>query len=122
MRLYAIRGATTASSNGREEILAATRELLEKLVAANNIRQEDVVSIIFTTTSDLTAEFPAKACRLMGWTDTALLGAVEANVPHGIPRCIRVLIHAYREEGCKIKHVYLHEAVTLRPDLAERGS
>lgn len=122
MRLFGIRGATTAAVNKPEEILDRTKELLQALFVTNRIAEENVVSIIFTTTPDLTAEFPAKACRLMGWNSAALLGAVEADVPHGVPRCIRVLIHAYLEKGSETTHIYLHEAVKLRPDRAEKTS
>jgi chorismate mutase len=122
MRLFGIRGATSVQANTGEEILRETEVLLKALVEANNLQQENVVSIIFTSTPDLTAEFPAKACRLMGWTGVPLLGAVEVDVPHGVPRCIRVLIHAYLEQGSKVKHVYLNEAQKLRPDLVDCSS
>lgn len=117
MRLYGIRGATTVLENTQEAILKATTELLESLIAQNQLEQDNVVSIFFTTTPDLDADFPAKACRKMGWDQVALLGAVEANVPHGLPFCIRILIHAYTKTE-RIKHVYLKEAVKLRPDLS----
>jgi chorismate mutase len=116
MRVYGIRGATTVCNNNKEEILQETTLLLQTIIEKNKLSEEDVVSIIFTTTPDLTAEFPAKACRLMGWKNTALLGGVEADVPHGISRCIRILIHAY-QDAKGVTHVYLNEAVALRPDL-----
>ena len=122
MRLYGVRGATTVDANEPEQILGRTEELLRALCEANRIEEGNVVSIIFTTTPDLNAEFPAKACRLMGWNGAALLGAVEADVPHGLPRCIRVLLHVYLEKGSRVKHIYLHEAVKLRPDLVEKAS
>lgn len=117
MRLYGIRGATSVAANDKDSILRETKKLLQALVEANRIKRENVVSVILTTTPDLTAEFPARACREMGWNDVALLGAVEANVPHGVPRCIRILIHAYLEEGSKVKPIYLNEAVRVRPDI-----
>lgn len=120
MRLYGIRGATTVDKNDQAAILQETRRLMEALIEGNRLSEEHVVSIIFTTTPDLTAEFPAKACRLMGWEGTALLGAVEADVSHGLPFCIRVLIHAYLEEDVSVKHIYLNEAVKLRPDLMKK--
>jgi len=119
MRLYGIRGATTVSADDKEEILGRTEELLRAVFEANRIEEENVVSIIFTTTPDLTAEFPAKACRLMGWNRAALLGAVEAAVPHGLQMCIRVLVHVYLKKGRRVQHIYLHEAVGLRPDLVK---
>ncbi|PKM89004.1 MAG: chorismate mutase [Firmicutes bacterium HGW-Firmicutes-12] len=117
MRLYGIRGATTVCNNDSDEIIQNTTVLLQTIIDKNKLSEENVVSIIITTTPDLTAEFPAKACRLMGWKNTALLGAVEADVPHGVTYCIRVLVHAYLEDAQKVTHVYLNEAKALRPDL-----
>lgn len=121
MRLYAIRGATTISANTKEDIISETQRLLETVIEANKLKQEDVVSIIFTTTPDVTAEFPAKACRMMGWAGVPLLGAVEADVPHGLSKCIRILLHAYLQEDKCAKHIYLKEAVKLRPDLVKKS-
>lgn len=116
--LYGIRGATTVSANSAEQILEETQKLLEAILTANRLTDTNyLVSIIFTTTPDLTAEFPAKAARLMGLGHVPLLGCVESDVPHGLPRCIRLLIHAYLPKDSKVKHVYLNEAVKLRPDL-----
>ena len=122
MRIFGLRGATTTTANTSEDILQETQKLLRELIEKNRLTEEQIVSIIFTTTPDLTAEFPAKACRLLGWNQTALLGAVEADVPHGVPRCIRILIHAYLDSSEQIKHVYLNEAVRLRPDLVSGKS
>lgn len=120
MRIFGLRGATTATANTSEDILQETQKLLQALIESNKLTEDQVVSIIFTTTPDLTAEFPAKACRIMGWNQTALLGAVEADVPHGLPLCIRILIHAYLDSPAQ--HVYLNEAVRLRPDLVSEKS
>ncbi len=122
MRLFGIRGATTAKANTPEDILSETTKLLQELIFLNNLTEDKVVSIIFTTTPDLNAEFPAKACRMLGWHNTALLGAVEADVPHGVKRCIRILIHAYLDSSAKLRPVYLNEAVNLRPDLSRGKS
>jgi chorismate mutase len=112
-----IRGATTVKENTAEAILAATRELLALIVEANDLKVEDVASAIFTTTPDLTAAFPAKAAREMGWRDVALLDAQEIPVPGSLERCIRVLIHWNTERSAaEIRHVYLRGAQTLRPD------
>jgi chorismate mutase len=119
--LRGVRGATTVERDGAEEILAATRELLGALAEANGIAGADVASIIFTTTPDLTAAFPARAARELGWTDVALLGAQEAGVREGPDRCIRVLMHwntNHRQD--EVVHVYLKEAKQLRPDRTER--
>jgi len=119
--LRGVRGATTVEHNDAEEILTATRELLQALVEANGIAPEDIASIIFTTTPDLTAAFPARAARELGWTDTALLGAQEVKVSQGPERCIRVLIHwntNHRQD--EVVHVYLKGAKQLRSDRTER--
>lgn len=113
-----VRGATTAHANTGKEVLDATRRLLEAMIEANGIQEDDVASAIFTTTPDLNAAFPAKAARDLGWHRTALLGAVEADVPDGIPLCIRILIHWNTELSLDdIQHVYMRGALALRPDL-----
>lgn len=114
-----IRGAITANANTREEILNATRELLLKMIEANDLDQEDVCSVIFTTTVDLNAEFPALAARQIGWTDSALLCEHEMAVPGALGQVIRILIHWNTEKSRReIKHIYLRDAVKLRPDRA----
>ena len=117
MPCHGVRGATTADANTSEEILKATRQLLALMIRQNDIRHEDVASAIFTTTPDLTAAFPARAAREIGWRDVALLDAQEIPVPGSLERCIRVLIHWNTEKSAaEIKHVYLKDAQTLRPD------
>lgn len=115
----AIRGATTVDSDSPDQIRHATRELLETIVARNGITSADVISAIFTVTHDLTSEFPAHAARELGWLEVPLLCTLEIPVPGSLPKCIRVLLHvqtsASRED---IRHVYLHAARALRPDLA----
>lgn len=118
-----VRGATTAEANTPQAILAATRELLEALVAANDLNPADLASAIFTTTPDLNATFPARAARELGWSDVALLCTHEMDVPGGLPRCIRVLLHWNTDKTTsEIAHVYLREAKGLRPDLPERAN
>lgn len=118
-----VRGATTAEANTPQAILAATRELLEALVAANDLNPADLASAIFTTTPDLNATFPARAARELGWSDVALLCTHEMDVPDGLPRCIRVLLHWNTDKAAsEIAHVYLREAKGLRPDLSERAN
>lgn len=117
-----VRGAITVDSNEAGAVLAATRELLERMVEANGIRVDEIASVIFSTTPDLDAEFPARAARELGWLDTAFLCTHEMQVPGGLPRCIRVLLHwntTKRPE--EIRHVYLREARRLRPDRAADG-
>jgi chorismate mutase len=115
-----VRGATTVETNTAEEILAATAELLGTMIAANDIEQEQVASVMFTTTMDLNAAFPAVAARDLGWTDVALLNAHEMAVPGALGRCIRILLHLNTERSAKeIRHIYLRDARKLRPDLVE---
>jgi len=119
MPLRGIRGATTATANTREAILGATCELLQALVRANCLREDDVASLYFTVTPDLDAAFPAAAARLMGWSQAALLDAQAPCIAGDLPRCIRVLIHWNTDSASSdIHHVYLREARQLRPDRA----
>jgi chorismate mutase len=113
-----VRGATTVAANEREEILAATRQLLALLIRYNGIDSRDVASAIFTTTPDVDAEFPALAARQLGWLDVPLMCGHEMAVPGSLPLCIRVLIHWNTDKSQKeIEHVYIREAKRLRPDL-----
>jgi chorismate mutase len=119
MTVRGVRGATIAAANTREAILAATHELLSALVQANDLREPDIASVFFTVTPDLNAAFPARAARDQGWMDVALLDAQAPAVDGDLPRCVRVLIHWNTElTPAELKHVYLHEARKLRPDLA----
>jgi chorismate mutase len=118
-RLHGIRGATTVERNDAGEILAATDELLRALIKANELEPDDIVSALFTVTHDLDAAFPARAAEEYGWNIVALLHATEIPVPGSLPRCIRLLVHAYtRRARDEIKHCYLRGATVLRPDRA----
>lgn len=118
-----VRGATTVVENNAREILAATRELLAMMIRLNGIEVEDVASGIFTTTQDLVAVYPATAARQLGWMSVPLLCGHEMAVPDGLPRCIRILLHWNTDRSQdEIHHVYLKEAVRLRPDLSELPS
>lgn len=118
-----VRGATTVETDSADQILAATRELLLHLVAINGIEVEDLASALFTVTPDLTAAFPAQAARQLGWQQVALLDAQEIPVPGSVPRCIRVLLHWNTDKTqAAIRHVYLHGAAALRPDLSALSS
>ena len=112
-----IRGATTIERNDREEILAATTELVELLMQRNDLRADDIASAIFTVTNDLDAEFPALAARMLpGWTEVALMCMREIPVPGSLRMCIRVLLHVNTERSAsEIDHVYIRGAVNLRP-------
>jgi chorismate mutase len=115
-----VRGAITVEVNSPDLILAATHELLVALIEANHLQPEDVASVIFTTTPDLNTEYPAVAARALGWKDVALLCTHEMNVPHGLPRCIRILIHWNTDVSAdRVRHVYLRQAVNLRPDRSQ---
>src|SRR5205823_14036022 len=110
-------GRCTAAANSGQAILDATAELLRARQDANGFRPEEVESAIFTSSPDLTAEYPARAARLLGWKDVPLLGAAEVAVPDGVPRCIRVLLHFYTAKPQReLKHMYLRDAAKLRPD------
>ena len=115
-----VRGAITCESNDRDEILVATRQLLAMMIRLNEIDAEDVASAIFTTTPDLTAEFPALAARQLGWSDVPLLCGHEMSIERALPLCVRIMINWNTDKGQKeIQHVYLRNAVSLRPDLQD---
>lgn len=119
MPIRGIRGATTVTADEPEMILQATRELLEEILAENEgMRTEDIASALFTVTEDLASTFPAQGARQMGWGLVPMLCAREIPVPNSLPRVIRVLVHWNTElPQDKITHVYLRDAVKLRPDL-----
>lgn len=116
-RLYAVRGATSAESNDAGEILASTRELMEKLMDENSLQASDMVSCLFTCTGDLDAEFPAVAARGLGLNSVPLLCMREIDVEGALERCVRVLVHYYGDSERKPKHIYLKDARKLRSDL-----
>ena len=117
LRCRGVRGAITVEDNKSDELLAATTELLQKLMEANQVQAEDIACIFFTTTPDLTAEFPAVAARRMGLDTVPLLCGHEMSVPHGLPRCLRImmLVNTPRQPG-EMVHVYLKGATGLRSE------
>lgn len=118
-----VRGAITVKRDDPDEILEATRELLETIMRLNDMTPDDIASVYFTTTTDLTATYPALAARQMGWHDVALLCGHEMDVPDSLPHCIRILIHWNTTKSAQeIAHVYMRQAITLRPDLKNRPS
>lgn len=119
-RLRALRGATTTSADDADEIVAATVELLGEMLTRNGVEHDDLVSMVFTTTPDLHAEFPALGARKAGISDIPLLCSQEIDVPGAIERCIRVLMHLYTDRDYSaLRHVYLGDARQLRTDLPE---
>jgi chorismate mutase len=115
-----LRGATTCEENTPEQINEVTQELLVEMLERNGVSHDDVISVLFTTTPDLTASFPATAARSVGFGDVPLLCASEIDVPGSMPLTVRVLMHAYTERAREdLRHVYLRKAPSLRDDLPE---
>jgi chorismate mutase len=116
-RLVALRGATSVPANDRDAILERTSEMLAEIMERNTLTPADCVSAIFTSTPDLTAEFPAVAARQLGFDQVPLLCAQEIDKEGALPLAVRILLHAYAPAGHESRHVYLHEARALRADL-----
>ncbi len=119
MPLRGIRGATVVEHDDPDEVLAATRELLSALLKANpSLNPPDLASAFFTVTGDLCSAYPARAARQLGWDDVPLMCALEIPVPGSLPCCIRVLLHWNTDlPQAAVRHVYLGDAASLRPDL-----
>ncbi|MFY9470330.1 MAG: chorismate mutase [Solirubrobacterales bacterium] len=117
LRLFALRGATTAPTNTEHDILETTEELIVEALKRNNLAPSALVSCIFTCTDDLNDQFPAVAARRIGLNAVPLLCAREIDVPGSLPRAIRLMLHYYAPAGHVPSHVYLRDAVTLRTDL-----
>jgi chorismate mutase len=116
----AIRGAIQVDANDRDLILEGTAELVRELLSRNDLSTDDLISIVFTATPDLTAEFPAYAARQMGMTDVPLLCACEIAVSGAMPRVLRVLAHVETDRPrSAIAHPYLRGAAALRRDLPQ---
>ncbi len=113
-----MRGATTVAADTAKEVMQATAELLTEMMERNEVSREDLVTIVFTATPDITSEFPAAAARSIGISDIPLLCACEMDVKGAIPRVIRILMHIYTEKALsELRHVYLRDAQPLRTDL-----
>ena len=120
MTVRAIRGAVQVDANERAAILEGSTDLVTEVMARNNLDTDDVISVLFTATPDLTAEFPALAARKIGFQDVPLLCASEIDVPGALPRVVRLLMHV--ETGkprSELQHVYLRGAAALRLDIAQ---
>ncbi|MFI0371726.1 chorismate mutase [Actinomadura sp. 1N219] len=120
MAVRAVRGATQIDADERGQILAATTELVTAVMSRNELSTDDVISVIFTVTPDLTAEFPALAARKLGFHEVPLLCATEIGVPGALPRVIRLMAHVETDRSrADVQHVYLRGATALRLDIAQ---
>ena len=118
VRLRALRGATTLDADTRDQVMERTGTLVRAVLERNGLSADDLVSIIFTATDDVTAEFPAAAARAVGINQVPLLCARELSVQGAVPLCIRLLVHAYTDrDPADLRHVYLEGAEPLRTDL-----
>lgn len=121
--LRGIRGATTVEMNDPICIKEAVTELLSALKTANDLNLEDIGTVIFSSTPDLNSAFPAAGARALGWSDVPLFGTVEIDKPDAVALCIRVLILYNTEKAQQaIQHIYLHNAVSLRPDIVNQSA
>ena len=119
-RIRAVRGATTVDADTAEAVYPRVQELLAEMLRRNDIDHDDLVSVFFTATQDLTSVFPATAAREIGFGDVPLICAAEIDVVGATPRCVRVMLHVYTERAReRIHHTYLHGAQGLRDDLPE---
>lgn len=116
-----LRGATTVLENSQDEIMDATEELLNEMIAANDIESQDIAAVFFTLTRDLDAEFPAVAAReRLGWNLVPLINAIEVARPGSMPKCIRIMLLLNTDKSQEdIRHIYLREAVVLRADITD---
>ncbi|HEX9537326.1 MAG TPA: chorismate mutase [Streptosporangiaceae bacterium] len=120
MTVRAIRGAVQIDANERAAILEGTTELVSEVMTRNSLVTDDVISVLFTATPDLTAEFPALAARKIGFQDVPLLCASEIGVPGAMPRVVRLLMHVETgQPRSALQHVYLRGAAALRLDIAQ---
>jgi len=118
--MRAIRGAVQVEANDRDEILSGVTELVTEVMGRNRLTTDDVISVIFTATPDLTAEFPALAARKLGFHDVPLICASEIDVPGALPRVVRLMAHVDVDRPRQdIQHVYLRGAAALRVDIAQ---
>ncbi len=120
MAVRAVRGAIQVDADERDEILKGSTELITEVLARNEITPDDLISVVFTATPDLTAEFPAYAARLLGFVDVPLLCATEIAVPGAMPRVLRLMAHVETDKSrAELHHVYLRGAAALRRDLPQ---
>jgi chorismate mutase len=118
--LRAVRGATTVDEDTEEQVTGRVQALVEQMLVRNDLNHDDLVSILFTATEDVTSIFPATAARGSGLGDVPLICAREMAVKASQPLCIRVMMHVYTERSrSELHHVYLEGARSLRDDLPE---
>lgn len=116
----AIRGAIQVDANDRESVISGTTELVSAIMERNSLSPDDVISVLFTATPDLTAEFPALAARKLGFHEVPLICCTEIDVPGALPRVVRLMAHVESDRPrSEIQHVYLRGAVALRQDIAQ---
>lgn len=119
MPVLALRGATTVTADDPALLADATQELLRTLLDRNALQTSQVISAVFTATTDLVSAYPAQAARDMGWTHVPMLCAAELPVRDALPRCVRVLLHVNAPDHHAARHAYLRDAVSLRGDLED---
>ena len=120
MAVRAVPGAVQVAADDRDAILAAVADLVTEVLRRNGLDLGDLISILFTATADLAAEFPAYAARRLGMRDVPLLCATEIAVPGAMPRVVRLLAHVETDRPrAAIRHVYLGGAAALRTDLPQ---
>jgi chorismate mutase len=124
MSVRGVRGATTITEDTAEAVLSATRELLLAILEANpTLRPEEIASIVFTVTDDIRSVYPAQAARALGWEEVPLMCAQEIPVTGSLKMCVRCMVHWNTSLSQKeIHHIYLRDAVRLRPDLVQANS
>ena len=121
MSVRGVRGAVVIARDDPELVLSATRELLQTILESNpEMHSDDLASVLFTATGDISSVYPAQAARQIGWEFVPLMCATEISVPNSLSHCIRVLIHWNTDiHQSRIRHIYLGEATSLRPDLQQ---
>ncbi|MFL6062905.1 MAG: chorismate mutase [Marmoricola sp.] len=120
MAVRAIRGATQLVEDTREQMLERVTEMVTEVMGANQLEVDDFISVIFTATSDLVAEFPAYAARRLGFGEIPLICARELEIEGSMPRVVRMMAHVETDKARgDVTHVYLHGAAALRSDLTK---
>ncbi|MBK2356114.1 chorismate mutase [Francisella hispaniensis] len=116
-----IRGATTVDKDSREDVISATKELLQQIIKHNDVNASDIINIIFTATTDIKSEFPAVAARELGLVDVPLIDCQQMMRNGALEYCIRVMLTYNTDKTqAEIKHIYLRRAEVLRPDLLRK--